>query len=433
MPGSAKWCCTKELDAGVVESERIFGNCPSASATVYLEFGMRTPPTRPFLVVYVAWHPAFSLGERLARHLFDHYRRDLYASVIGGTGLPVVYRSVDASDAGRPLDIDLSESETTAIVLLIDENWAKSDAWVSWANRMQEDSETQGLRTRVFPVTIDSVAAELPLIEQAAAWHTWDESTYDDSLRRLIANLTYQFCRMLRSYLEHLRRPDEPDAALEKYLKKVEIFLSHSKHDSDGEKIAREIRERLSAGDGLGSFFDVHDIPIGLAWGKVLLQKVRTSAMVAIHTDTYSSREWCRREILEAKRWSVPLVVAHCVHDVDERAFPYLGNVPQVRMDSTIPARIDVVVSRLLDEVLKEFLWQCWTQMMADVTVDNVIFVPRSPELIMLASLDDGARAETTLVYPDPALGAEEERLFEVVAPKVRLRSRIEWLAESGL
>jgi hypothetical protein len=55
----------------------------------------------------------------------------------------------------------------------------------------------------------------------------------------------------------------------------------------------------------------VHDIPAGLRFHKVLLQQVRVSAMVAIHADSYSSREWCRREIIEAKRWNVPLVVAN--------------------------------------------------------------------------------------------------------------------------
>jgi hypothetical protein len=55
--------------------------------------------------------------------------------------------------------------------------------------------------------------------------------------------------------------------------------------------------------------------------------------MVAIHTDSYSSREWCRREIIEAKRWNVPLVVANGISNLDERGFPYMGNVPVVRLE----------------------------------------------------------------------------------------------------
>jgi hypothetical protein len=134
--------------------------------------------------------------------------------------------------------------------------------------------------------------------EQALRWDRWT-SSFEEQKQQLIGELTYEFCRMLRHYLEHLKHPAEEEAALEAYLKKVQIFLSLSKHDRDGERIAYQIRDRLHAGHGLSSFFDVHDIPAGLRLHKVLLQRVRVSAMVAIHTDSYSSREWCRREIID--------------------------------------------------------------------------------------------------------------------------------------
>jgi hypothetical protein len=122
-------------------------------------------------------------------------------------------------------------------------------------------------------------------------------------------------------------------------------------------------------------------------------------------------------------------VVANCIADRDERGFPYLGNVPIVRMDPSGADRIDVVVGRLLDEVLKDFLWHCRVQL-SGVTDPAVVFVPRPPELISLAGLPpQNDVPEPTIIYPDPPLSAEEERLFEEVAPRVRLRSFTEWLA----
>jgi hypothetical protein len=264
-------------------------------------------------------------------------------------------------------------------------------------------------------------------------WDRWNGLERKDRELHLITGLNYQFCRMLRLYLERLKRPVEEDEALEQYLRKVEIFISHSKHDIHGEHIARLVRDRLYKGDGLDSFFDVHDIPAGVRFNKVLLHKVRVSAVVAIHTDSYSSREWCRREIIEAKRWSVPLVVANCISDLDERSFPYMGNVPVVRMDPNAADRIDYIVSRLLDEVLKDFLWRCRVLLAAGAGSENVVFLPRPPELISLAGLPKQMGGEATLVYPDPPIGGEEQELFEVVAPKIRLRSMTEWLAEDGL
>ncbi|MER9836786.1 toll/interleukin-1 receptor domain-containing protein [Mesorhizobium sp. M0145] len=380
------------------------------------------------MVIYVAWHPNFADGERLARVLYDHYRRKLYENVAGGAGLPVVYRSVPAPDVATPIDVDLIDAETSAIILLIDKNWVQDPSWTAWGKKLAEQVEAVGLAARVFPVAIDSVATQIGLVEQAARWDKWKDLSLEARQRRLIVDLTYQLCRMLRAYLEHLKRPAEAQDALVQYLKKVEIFLSHSKHDRDGERIAKLIRKHLYESDGLASFFDVHDIPIGLQFNRVILQKVKVSAVVAIHTDSYSSREWCRREIIEAKRWNVPLVIANCIRDFDERGFPYLGNVPVVRMDPVDSDRIDVIVSKLLDEVLKDFLWRCWVQSTGPGH-DGVVFVPRPPELITLASLEGKAQADVTLVYPEPPIGAEEQRLFEVIAPKVQLRSMTEWLA----
>lgn len=384
---------------------------------------------RPFLVVYIVWHPDFEDGAAVAEVLRKHFRRELYANVAGGTGLSVIFRSEPAPDAGRPLPIDLGEAETTAIVVLSESSLANDADWMAYIRELSEQTDAAGLAARLFPVAIER--AGLVVAEQALRWDQWSDTLAGDKLLlRLISELTYEFCRMLRHYLEHLKRPGEDSEALVRYLQKVQIFLSHSKHDDDGERIARRIREHLHLGHGLGSFFDVHDIPAGLRFNEVLLKQVAQSAVVAIHTDSYSSREWCRREIIEAKRRNVPLVVANCIGDQDERAFPYMGNVPIVRMDPQFADRIDVVVGRLLDEVLKDFLWRCRVELERGGERD-VVFVPRAPELISLAGLPPVAEmAKPTIVYPDPPLSAEEERLFETVAPHVRLRSFTEWIAE---
>lgn len=387
-------------------------------------------PIRPFLVLYVVWHPDFAEGACIAEVLREHFRRNLYENIAGGAGLSVIYRSAPAPGASTPIPIDLDDSQTTAIVVLADPFLAADSEWVSYLQELAGQTEAAGLAARLFPVSLTSdVLSKIGLAEQALRWDSWGGAERKPQ-RRLVTELTYEFCRMLRHYLEHLKHPAEEEEALEAYLKKVQIFLSHSKHDSDGVKIAYAIRDRLHAGHGLTAFFDVHDIPAGLRFHQVLLKQVRVSAMVAIHTDSYSSREWCRREIIEAKRWSVPLIIANSISDLDERGFPYMGNVPVVRLDPRGEDRIDFVIGRLLDEVLKDFLWRCQVEVVRVAAEPNVVFVPRPPELISLASLPPTTDIPNpVIVYPDPPLGAEEERLFADVAPQVQLRSLTEWLA----
>lgn len=390
--------------------------------------------TRPFLVVYIAWHPAFQRGKEIAKHLFDHYRREHFGNIAGGAGLSVIYRYASDPATGAPLSIDFEEGETSAVVVLFDDEFSKSDEYMEWLEAVSLSSENCGMRSMVFPVAMDASLTKSGVSEQAVRWDRWsDIQNPQIKLQKLTTDLTYQFSRMLRSYLECLRRPLTEDEELLGYLQKVQIFLSHSKHDGDGERIAKAVREALYDAQGLGSFFDVKDIPTGTRFDRVLLAQVRVSAVVAIHTDSFSSREWCRREIIEAKRYNVPLVVANCIQDADERGFPYMGNVPLVRMEPNLMDRIDNIVGRLLDEVLKDFLWRCRLETVRRDGIEEAVFLPRPPELISLAGLNCDAQSEVTLVYPDPPIGSEEQRLFEIIAPLVKLRSITEWIAQSGV
>src|SRR5271163_3876191 len=92
-----------------------------------------TIPTRPFLAIYVAWHPHFREGADLGLALFKHYRRDLYQNVAGGSGVPVMYRFEPPKGSSVPIDIDLNSAETCAVILLVDSYWSEDSEWVAWA------------------------------------------------------------------------------------------------------------------------------------------------------------------------------------------------------------------------------------------------------------------------------------------------------------
>src|SRR5262249_20703484 len=157
-------------------------------------------PTRAFLTIYVAWHPKFAQGAGLARFLYDHYRRNLYKNIAGGTGIPVIYRSETPAGSAVPLDPDLSSSETTAVVILVDKNWTEDDEWVAWAGRLSDQMDAAGLKARLFPVAMDARALETGLADQAARWDKWEKDRAEVKQRRLVTQLSYQFCRMLRHY-----------------------------------------------------------------------------------------------------------------------------------------------------------------------------------------------------------------------------------------
>jgi hypothetical protein len=112
-------------------------------------------PSRPFLVLYVAWHPDYVDGAAIAESLRQHFRRKLYENVAGGTGLSVIFRSVPAPGSRTPILIDLDEADTTAVVVLVDPMLVADNDWAAYLKELVERTEASGLGSRVFPVAIE--------------------------------------------------------------------------------------------------------------------------------------------------------------------------------------------------------------------------------------------------------------------------------------
>ena len=388
--------------------------------------------TRPLFALYVVWHPSNANGGQVADLLRRRFGRDCHRNVAGDSGLSVLYRNQAPAGALAPLPIEWDEAETTTAVVLLDAALVDDRAWTDYVRELAQNTQTRDLTTRLIPVVMEPKGLDLRLEEQALRWDRW-KGSHPEREQRLVSSLTYEFSRMLRHRLSLLRRPETAEAPLASYLEKIQVFISHSKHDNDGEAVARRIRNWLHKHSALASFFDVLDIPAGSPFQKVLLHEIETSIVMALHTDSYSCREWCRREVIEAKRRHVPMIVVDCLRDTDQRGIPYMGNVPIVRMNpdqQDRQGRIDAVIECLLAEVFRTYLWRCRVERFKDA-YPQVLFTARPPELILLAALQElqGGR-DSTIVYPEPLLGTDEARLFQEIAPNVRLRTLKKWLEE---
>ena len=383
----------------------------------------------PF-ILYVVWHPEYARGEKIARFLHDHFGSHRFRYVSGGAQVRVMFRYVVAPGSGEPLPIEWGDSDTTAVVVLLDHALAGDSAWVQYVGNVEEQAEDRGFGTRVIPVTMEEGVPDIGLAAQALLWRDWARPDDAEREHRLVRELTYAFSRMLRHQLTQLRYAGGDQLALGQFLEKIRIFLSHSKHDDYGEAVAQKMRRWLSDHVDLAAFLDIIDIPPGVSFESVIDYQVGDSVMAAIYTDSYSSREWCRREVVRAKRLHVPMVVVDCLQTVDERSFPYLGNVPSIRMNPETLDQIERVAGCLLDEVFKDFLWQCRVEGLR-TAYPRTTFLPRAPELISLASRPaTSLGVKWDIVYPGPPLGAQEAQLFTDVANDVSIYSLTEWLAE---
>ena len=383
---------------------------------------------QPPFMLHVVWHPEYARGREVADLLREHFGSDRYKHLEGGSGVRVMFRHSAAPNARTPIPVDWDSTETAAAVVLLDLSLVNDAAWVEYLRNLVREAATRGFRARVYPVEMEDGALDIPLVEQALRWAVWAGGV-EERQQRLIRTLTYEFSRMLRNHLAQLQQPSREES-LDQYLRSINVFLSHSKRDDSGEPVAESIRNWLHENSALSTFLDVRDIPPGVSFSDVIDHSIENSVLVAIYTDSYSSREWCRREVIKAKRLRVPMLVVDCLQTFDLRAFPYMANVPFVRIDPERRDRIDLVEGLLLDEVFKDFLWRCRIESLHEAHPQTT-FLARPPELVTLADFPgQGGESEPVIVYPDPPLGTEEGQLFYDVAQEVRLYSLTQWLAE---
>ena len=381
-------------------------------------------PTRAPFVLYVVWHPSSTVAHGIAEELRRHFASDRYHRIAGGAGVTVLLRDAGEPGSTAPPSIDWAVGEIVAVIALIDHSFAVDTRWASWLVDVVAQPDERDFNTRVFPVALEA-GAMTDLEVQALRWDRWPEGGEGDSrVRRLIRELTHQFTRMLRHWLVNQQGGQGDE--LRRYRENIQVFLSHSKHDEHGEAVAKAIREWLNNHSALASFLDVDDMLAGVRFDTAIEDAIRHGVLVAIYTDSYSSREWCRREAILAKRHGVPMLVVDCLQERDDRAFPYLWNVPVVRMDASQQAQAGLVVSVLLDEVFKDYLWQQRTN--AYVGSSRTVFTSRPPELTTAALADHATGEQWAIVHPAPPLGWEEVRLFADILPNVRVCTLNEWL-----
>ena len=161
-----------------------------------------------------------------------------------------------------------------------------------------------------------------------------------------------------------------------------------------------------------------------------MCQSTKDGVLLIIYTDSYSSRYWCKCEVIGDKSKNAPVLMVDCLQDVGKRSFPYLGNVPVVRTNPDDNTRIPLVIEKLLDEVFKDLLWR-YTVKKLYRSSSHTTFISRLPELISLVTLPGTADDETQLVvYLDPPLSSTELELFLKTGINMKLLNLKTWQME---
>lgn len=361
----------------------------------------RTP-----LTVFIVWHPQYAEGKLIADFLYSVLCRDSSKPLMRSIGIPVYFRSICATDASQPIEIDFRESEFSAVIALIDDKFILDSEFRTYIDKISDECNNSKNKRRIYPIAISRCAHKVSSKLSEINFVPINEIEFQNS--EIKSPILHELCRLLMSMK---KATDETES--NSTPPPVKLFISHSKHDeSINDAIA--FRDFINSKTQLKTFFDVNDIAYGSNFGEKIKEAAKESALVVFQSDSYAEREWCRIEVLEAKKAGCPIVIVNAVQNKEQRAFPYLGNYPSIRFK-------DKNFLQIIDLTLEQVLFNRYTTRFLDaqtnlykIKANRILTTP--PELFNFIQLKRDGLSEDEkfglVIYPDPPLGSEEMEIL---------------------
>ena len=381
------------------------------------------------LSIYVVWHPSFKEGERFAENIYSAFCRDVNEPISRGLGIPTFFRFQNVSGKSAPLSINLKEADRNAIIVLIDEEMFND---VDWCNYVRQLNKKVNKNTRIYPVSFTRYSYSLD--ENGLSANQFI-SVHDVNNSDKEAKFLEQWC-IIRSRLLHdfsrlmLNMHASFEASKDTIPPPIQLFISHAK--KDGLKLASDFRDYIRSSTKLNTFFDANDIADGYAFENQIKNNIveDNSALVVFLSDEYSDREWCRIEVITAKRYKAPLVVVHNIEKGEKRSFPYMGNVPTIKWNNNKDAIIDLALVQVLNNLFSKEKLKKYTALYGLSSTHYCIAITSPPELFNFIDIEKKkkeTKKPVLVIYPDPPLGSEELNLLN------EFRNEIEFITPTLL
>jgi hypothetical protein len=385
----------------------------------------------PVLEVYVVWHPADRAGSAIAQEMFGHFHGTPFTGLIGGA-VEVYTRSAGwraADDVPRPIPLvnedlpfGLPDARIVVVVPVLGVEFAaavESDAlgWADYARSISAAPSRHPDRVGVFPIVADRRAIDRTILgeiftHQRIVVEPRDPAGIDTVIR----------CRDITQAIAQMSGVGRG---------RIKAFISYT-NAGDGNtgisKLVASVRDAIRD-TRLSVFFDTNDLQPGQDWAQELRREASTSALLAVRTDMYASREWCQREMLTAKQAGMPVVVIDALQHGEERGSFLMDHVPRIPVrrapEGWSLADIHRSLGVLVDECLKRALWTIQrTLTEAQDEVEIAWWAPHAPEPATLVAWMAEQRAAGRLrgarppriLHPDPPLGADEKLVLDQIA-----------------
>jgi hypothetical protein len=392
---------------------------------------------RPPLHLYLLAHPKSAEANNVASALM---RRFVEPPASGGLRIPVFFTPDRGDDLPPGLGpgggVDLDAARHSIVVVLADERMVRTvpsgtgDAWVAFTRSAIDRAALAVSPHHVLPVALEQEGFGLSDARHVLPATIDPGMKAEEAVEKRLSEISFHVAARALQLLERGKVPaDAPD----RMKAPVAVFVSHAKADLAPQHYDDPVRQtRALLGElPVESWYDAQQIATSQEFAKAISAGIRDcSILLAFQTDHYSSRAWCRREVLEAKRLGAHVLLVDALQTGEPRSFPYGGNVPTIRWQFRDDPKVDArsVVDRAAREALR---FKHNRALLQSAAAAEEVVLPAAPEALTLAYEYTDEAAAKTFLYPDPPLGREELLVLQQLRPKARFLTPLTKLAQS--
>lgn len=350
----------------------------------------------PPLAINFIWNYSdSSIANPILEAVRKSFARDKDKPFSRGLNIPLFYFSTGSPNEA-PLDKPIAVAKRNLIFVFTSTNTAGREEWKKYVEELPSSDDIS-----IVPIAIDKNGQNHTgsLVGRNCV-RAYDWPVENNELHAIVA-LAHEI------YHYGCLKPDPKEQGKESSIK---VFLSHSKAGDTGRLHSEKIKEFID-NTNMRRFFDATEISPGLPFGDEIEKHISDSTLVAIESDAYSSRYWCQREILSAKKNNRPILVVDCLAEYEDRIFPAASNVPCIRVSPLSPLQqediLRILAAAILETIRYFHVMQCLELYKAETWVDNDCELTARPPEIRQVLMLKGAGAKK-ICYPEPPIYADE-------------------------
>lgn len=308
-----------------------------------------------------------------------------------------------------------SQSNETIAFMLISKYSLTNDRWNEYYNKLCGNKNI-----KVVLIVLDACAINFEYCKtiNAIRAYQFNPEYYEEEFLINVAHEIYRWVLCKNDIISE-----------NKEISAIKIFLSHTKQDEIGKEIAIKIKSFID-NRNFSRFFDATDIPPATEFCKIIKENIEDSTLLAIHTDPYSSKYWCQKEILCAKELNRPIIAIDCLQEYEDRRFPHASNIAALHFDMSEPLNLTekdlykIIISALLETLrfhYSKLLLDTYKQ--TGFIGEDDIILSRPPEFCDIEKVIsyDGEKyisKSKNFCYPDPFIYDLELEYFKKLGIK---------------